>query len=648
MNTPNVVAVDLETTGLNAHAGDRPFAASAAFPNGRRLFWRATEGQTLKRGDFSDLDELIEDPKIDKVFHNAKFDWRMLDFSGFKMRGRAWDTQILCHLIDGRQAGTGLRLENCAARFLPPDRRKIVDEVHQWFDANGVGSDVRYERFNILPPDLLRRRIIGDADLTLRIFHRLWSTVSTTFPFLLEQEHRLLPVVKRMEDRGILVDVTEVERQKIELTTMLDAVQHFFEGFFGEDDRFFNVNARGDLEEALRMAGIWDQLRERTKPSKTFPNGQIKLDDSVLRGLHHPVAHWILLGKTAAKFRDTFLSQAVTNAVANVLHANFNQLGTNTGRFSCSGPNLQNIPIEGDRRAQFTNEEADEQYEITGYRIAPHLKRCFAVRSGHCHLHADKKQAEMAMLAHYTRDKKLIGFFESGKSIHDEITMELFGEYSKGLKTQAKRVVFGYQYGAGNACLAHTLSSTLEVAVKLRNRLAAVFPALPRWKREMDAQISERGYVQTIHGRRHYLRGGESYMSVNRMCQGTVGDEIKSRMIAIDDWAQKELPEATVLLNIHDDIATECPVEARQFAAHNIHRIMHETSMEYLLPLPSSMDITYTSYGDLKEIDDVNNIPPPPDGVVDRPKYKSARMGSDRRGRTTAQSGVHNAGAGRE
>lgn len=599
---PKAVAIDVEATGLNVWRGARMFSAAATYMDGTSQFWR---------GDFSGFRRLMEDETVDKVFHNAKFDMRMLKWSGIKVRGRIHDTMIYYHLLNGRLAGTNLGLGPLAVRYLPIEFRKTEMELEKWFDDNKYGKKERYEKFGLLPPDLLQKRNVGDTQVTMALFKRAFTTVAKTFPLLLEQEHRLLPVVSKLEERGVQVDPEEIYRQMGRFEQIVENVKLFCEGVVGRNE--FNLNARGDQLELLDAANLLGKLTNRTEKSSRFPQGQLKLDDYNLRNLHHPVAHMLLLGKAASKMRNTFLEQMLREQVNGVLHANMNQLGTTTSRFSCSKPNLQNIPIEGDRRTAYTESEAEEALDCTWIEYAPHLKRIFTVREGKAHIHSDKKQAEMAMVAHYTDDPVLKKIFDDGNNFHEEVCRHLYGELTKGLKTRTKAVVFGFIYGAGNPQLAKKIGSTLSEAVATRKRLEKALPSLPRWKRQLESEISERGYVKTIHGRRHYLHSDESYIAVNRLCQGTVADEIKSRMIALDDYIQSEGIDATVVMQIHDDIATEISIEDREKAVPNIHRIMHEASVPYNLTLPSSLDITYTRWADLVEIKDVNDIPDSPD-----------------------------------
>ncbi len=607
MQLPNFVAIDTESNGINVWRGARMFSASACFADGRTLFWR---------DEFSGLRELLDDPTIHKVFHNEKHDLRILEYSGFKVRGPCWDSMVMCHLMDGRKAGKQLALEHASARYLPADMRKVVTEVDQWFDSQRIAEDDRGSSFHLLPPDLLRRRNVGDAALTAGLFKRLYRTCMYTFPFLMELEHELLYVVKDMEERGVLVDPDEIEIQRQYFDSIVEDVLRFCEGVVGDD--FFNINSRAHQEEMLQKAGILHLIKERTNPSKSFPKGQISLKDQSLRQLHHPVAHMLLLGKAASKMSNTFLDQMARYHIECVLRANYNQLGTNSGRFSCSGPNLQNIPIEGDRRTSYTAEEAAESFEMTGVQYAPHLKRCFRCRPGFAHIHSDKKQAELVYLGHYSEDKNLCDIIRRGDGIHEGVCNLLYGELTKGLKTRTKAVVFGFCYGAGDPTLAVKIGSTVDEARRTRKRMEQMLPGLPKWKSRLEGLVKAQHYVETIHGRRHYLYDSQSYIAVNRMCQGSVGDEMKSRMVALYKWKQKHLPEMNITMNIHDDLCNEVPIEAVPDATPHIHRIMEETSKELIVPARSSLDITYTRWSDLQEITDVNNVPKPTQSDLDR------------------------------
>lgn len=600
---PNCVAIDTETNGINPWRGDRMFSCAAAFPNGRRLFWR---------DEFSGLRELLADPTVDKVFHNADFDLRMLEFSGFEVKGKVWDTMIFCHLLDGRDATlAGLRLDDMSRKYLPREYRKQTEDIKKFFaDEKGKVNKATVD-FTKLPPELLRSRNIGDANLTLRLFSRMYATVRKTFPLLLDQEHRLLPVVKRMKDRGILVDAAEIARQEEYFTDIIEDVRMHCEGILGGDE-WFNVNSRKHLEILFRKINVWHRFTERTQPSKRHPKGQLRFTERTIRDTHHPTGHMILLGKAAAKMRDTFLSAAIEHQTDGVLHPSFKQLGTTTGRFSCAEPNLMNIPREGRQRTASTDDEAAEVIEATGVDYAPQIKRIFKVRPGFLHMHSDKAQAEVRMLAHYANDKKLMEGFAQGGSIHDFLCKLLFdGEVNSTLKIREKAVLFGYQYGAGAPTIAKNINSTVAEASAIRKKLATMLPALPAWRKKLESELEDNGYVKTIHGRRHYLYRGEAYMTVNRMCQGTVGDDVKSRMVALDEWIESNgyRDAATIIIMVHDDVCIEVREDVAPEVVPELVRIMNEVDPRtpYLLPMPADCGIAYDHWGNKRDVENPND-----------------------------------------
>ena len=587
MSVPNFVAIDTEATGLYPWHGHRPFAASAAFPSGIVKHWRESWGG---------LEEILNDSAIDKVFFNAVFDWRMLESLGFKIRGKVWDVRIMAHLIRARMK---ISLDNVAKAYLPPDTQKVVDEINDWFKANKINKDARGESFIKLPPELLKKRCNIDAIITAKLFKKFWHTCATTFPFLMKQEHALIPVVKNMGDRGLLIDPEEARVQGAALEQISTEVMLFCEGIL--DIEPFNMNSQAHLRAVLERAGILHLIDEKTPKTR-----QPKLSDENLRRLHHPVSAMLCVGKMATYLRQSFIGQMMDHVDSNnVVHPGWDQCGTLSGRFSTSKPNIMNAPGEG---GHLTEEEIEEQIEMTGFDLAPHIKKIFRVRPGYRHVHADKKKVEVYMAGHYSGDQVLIDLMNSGRDIHNEISLKMFGSDDKTLRVRAKQIVFGYQYSCGDPVIAKNIQGTVQEAKGYRALLNKMFPGLPRWKSELARQISARGFVLTDHGRRHYLYPGESYMTVNRMCQGTAADEVKSRMVAIYNEFVPEFPGSNIILNYHDDICTEVPLEYEEAKVRKAYQeVMEETSLDYKVPLPVSLATTTETWADLKEYEDAIN-----------------------------------------
>ncbi len=601
ISIPNFVAIDTETTGLYVYKGHRPFAAAAWFPDSTLKYWRDEENNLRY---CTELEAILADTSVDKVFMNAKFDLLMLESVGLSVKGRVWDIAIFAHLLDGRDAHKKLNLDAIVKKYLP-GRSKLVDEIDDWFRKEGIDpkkkrdqSKVKYHK---LPHDLLRRRAETDTELTGELFQKFFITVAKTFPFLLDQEHRLLHVVKRAEERGMLVDLEEIYNQEDELTEIIDDVTDWLAASVDKGSRYFNINASSEVYALLENADLLKCITEKTEKTE-----QPSLSDSSLRSIYHPVTHMLLVGRQASKLRDTFLSQLLNLNYDGVLRPQANQIGTIGGRFSYSQPNTTNIPMEGDSKTGLTKEEVDAAYELTGYSLGQHIKKCFNMRPGFAHIYSDQSQAEMRVLAHYAKDQTMIDIFATGESIHDGFCRHIYGEVTPGLKRKTKGVVFGYIYGAGLKKLATTINCSIYEAGQLKRKLQQKFPSLTTLQGNLYEYLEDYGYVTSIHGRRHYLYKDQGYMAVNRLCQSTVADEIKSRMVDLGECIEANglSDVATVLMNIHDEVVIEVAEKAVPDLVPEFYRIMNETEQDYLVPLKANCCISYTNWADKVDIDE--------------------------------------------
>ncbi|MCP4549252.1 MAG: hypothetical protein GY835_22595 [bacterium] len=591
------MAIDVEATGLEVKRGHRVFAAAITPPNGNTVVYRAPQGTTLHPENTPLLTQALASEQIDTVFHNAKFDMSMLRAAGYEINGQVWDTMILAHLMDGRDARGNLNLDAVGRKYAPQMAPKLVEEVADWFKDNKIAkADQNYED---LPKPLLRARVAGDAELTMAVFQRLFHTVAKHFPALLRQEHQLLHVVGRMEDRGIMIDVEEVTKQRERFAVIAQDMHESICELLGCKLDAFNPRAYNDMEYLFARTGVLELLPERART----PTGRYKFDDQSLRGTHHPVAHMILGYRLANKMNNTFLAQLERFHINGVLHASFNQTGTVTSRFSSSKPNLQNLPTDGPREAWGEADQAAEVEAYVGHDLTTDIKRAFKTRPGFINVHMDKAQAELAALVQYLKDPRLIESFVKRENIHTTFCQLIYGQVIPALRVRCKRLVFGTIYGAGLQRIADNLQSTLDEARRARVELQRAIPALPAWERKMETLARRQGYVTSLHGRRFYLPADELYMIPNRMCQGTVADEVKSCMVRLDDFYQRECPEAQILLQIHDDIVSEIPIDRAAEIIPQAHRIMSETVYPYDLPLPTDAKATTTCWAETKNID---------------------------------------------
>lgn len=579
------VAIDTETTGLYHWRGHRVFAAAAAFPDGKTRFWRE---------DFSGLKAICEDSTVDKVFHNAVFDWGMLEAMGIQLRGRIWDTMILAHLMN---ASKPLNLDFSAKHYLPPQFRKVTEEVEVWFNERKFTKQQKSTGFKLLPHDLLKRRVVGDAVCTLALFKKLFGVVAKRHTRLLIQEHKLLSITREMSETGLEIDFDAVDNQRKELNAIVKDAADFFEGLTGNDE--FNPSSPTQVKKLLIQHGLEDAFPKTEK-------GNIKTDAMALRSVCHPITLNIIAHRTASKLLSSFINSIPELAVNGVIHPAFKQTGTKTGRYSCTEPNAMNLPNESEARLGWDEQEVQSLEQLTGSRLGNHIKRIFKVREGMVHLHSDKSKIEVAMLAHYSRDTFLINALKKGYDLHSEISRLLFNSVDHHFRRRAKDTVFSYQYGAGIKTMAARLKITEAEARQLRNTLAMKIPALPKFRAKLEREALMQGYVRTDLGRNHYLSRQDGYKAVNYMCQSTAGDEVKSRMVALHVEFKKRNWPCKILLNVHDDIGIQCPKELAVEAAVVMHKIMEETSIPYRVPLPSSLEVCLTSWADAHSVDTSN------------------------------------------
>ena len=560
--------------------GARMFAASAVFPSGRILFWR---------DEFSGLKELCEDTAVEKVFHNSKFDIRMLEWAGIIVKGKIHDTMGIGHLIDASQRAQSL--DKMATRYLSPARQKIVVEIDTWFKDHKISNKQRY--FNDLPPELLKRRCIGDSTATLLLMDKLYPYIKKNHLSLYEREMDLVWVIKDMEDRGVCVDMEELKRQQDFLSDVIDDAILTCEGILGRE---LNPNSYNDKVAMLAQA---DMLRLITKRTKT---GKYQLTKDILQALpQHPVPQLLLRIAMATKLTGTFLAQVERFQVDGVLHASFNQFGTVTGRLSSSKPNLQNIPTEGGHLS--TTEIAKD---LEDNPLAPHIKRVFVCRPGYVHQHCDKKQIEVRMLLHYAKDPVGKAIIESGRHIHTEMCREIFGEVNEGLKVRAKSVVFGWAYGMGATTLSEELLCSKTQARSYFRMFEKAFPNVAKQKRVWMGHLSERGYVETIHGRKYRIPEHKDYVCTNYVCQGTAADELKDNMVDMDKNILVHYPDVHMLLQIHDELVFEIPYNQVEEVAPKIQAEMDTSRVEYFIPMTSSSEFTKTRWSELQDMDIVN------------------------------------------
>ena len=486
---------------------------------------------------------------------------RLLDAPGVSLR--VFDSQplYLLALAHGQQ-GSAIRADEKLAAYLlsPATNRYLVEEL-----AAGYGVQPAF-RCEGLP----------DAGLLEGLFAALEKGVEEEGmgPLLEEIEFPLARVLASMTHTGMLVDRQGLEEFGAALRAELE---NCLERIYKEVGYTFNLNSPKQLGEAL-----FDKMG---LPSRKKTKSGYSTDAETLESLrpYSPVVDDILRYRTYQKLNSTY-AEGLLKALApdGRLHSTFNQTEARTGRLSSSEPNLQNIPIRTELGSQ--------------------LRRYFVASPGHVLLDADYSQIELRLLAHISGDETMRQAFRNGEDIHRSTAAKIYSlppeEITPRLRASAKAVNFGIVYGIGAFSLAKDIGVSVPEAKAFIENYLGHFPGVREYMEKTVAQGREKGYVSTLFGRRRALPElassnrnvqalGER-MAMNTPIQGTAADIIKLAMVRVWQRLQKEGLKARLILQVHDELIVEAPLEEAEAAARILGEEMSNV-VEYSVPLTADV-----------------------------------------------------------
>ena len=487
------------------------------------------------------LRPLLESPKHRKLGQHGKYDIHILRRHGVEVDGYADDTMLESFVWNS--SATRHDMDSLARRYLGYDTIKFEDVA---------GKGAKQIPFSEVAIDDATRYAAEDADITLRL-HRALSAKLATEPSLQkvyrEIEIPLVPVLARMEANGILIDADELRRQSADLSRRMLAAQQKATELAG---RSFNLDSPKQLQ-----ALLFDELK--LPALVKTPTGQPSTNEEALEAIadQHELPRIILEYRGLAKLRSTYTDKLaeMVNPETGRVHTSYHQAGAATGRLSSNDPNLQNIPIRTE----------------DGRRI----RKAFIAPPGRKLVACDYSQIELRIMAHLSEDAGLLRAFAAGADIHRATAAEVFGkpldEVSGNERRAAKAINFGLMYGMSAFGLAKQLGIGRGEA---QDYIALYFDRYPGVRAFMERtrkEAHERGYVETVFGRRLYLdninarnqglRAGAERAAINAPMQGTAADIIKRAMIEIDRWIGKHAGEAKMLLQVHDELVFECDAD---------------------------------------------------------------------------------------
>jgi DNA polymerase I len=481
---------------------------------------------------------MLEDPEVGKVGQNLKYDLLVLRRAGVDLRGIAFDTMIASYLLDpgGREHG----LDSLALRVLDY-RTTTYEEV--------AGKGRSQIPFAEVPLDQARDYACEDADITLQLAERFEPELRRLK--LDDLFHRieipLVEVLAAMEWNGIRIDESFFAEFETRLAGELRAIEKTIYDTAGTT---FNINSNPQLREIL-----FERLQLPViKRTKTGPS----TDASVLEELAaqgHALPTLLMQYRQLDKLQSTYVAALprMVNPETGRLHTSFNQTVAATGRLSSSDPNLQNIPIRREEGAE--------------------IRRGFVPAEGKVFVSADYSQIELRILAHYSEDPAFVEAFRMGIDIHRQTAALIFGvapeAVTREMRDRAKTVNFAVIYGIGAFSLAQRLGVPNAEAKAFIDRYFERFPGVRRYLDEQIELARERGYVETLTGRRRYIpeigsrnfnvRSFGERAATNAPIQGSSADLIKIAMIEIHRELQRFGGDVRMLLQVHDELLFEVP-----------------------------------------------------------------------------------------
>ncbi|HEU5465561.1 MAG TPA: DNA polymerase I [Gemmatimonadales bacterium] len=521
----------------------------------------------IKSPELAPLRELLADPAVKKAGHNIKYDWLVLRRAGVELAGVAYDSMLASFVLDpGRRSHA---LDALALERLNLPMRTYAD----------VAGRGRAERpFADVPVPDAARYCCDDSEMVLRLAEAFNGELDDHHlrPLLDTIEMPLIRVLADMEWAGIRVDRELLANLSRQFAIDLGRLEKEIHAAAGTD---FNIASTPQLRTVL-----FEKLQLPVlKKTKTGASTDYEVLEQ-LAGMGHEVPRLLIEYRELSKLKSTYVDSLPLNINPDTgrIHTSFNQTGAATGRLSSSDPNLQNIPIRTPRGEE--------------------IRRAFIASPGSVLLTADYSQIELRLLAHLSGDPLLVEAFERGGDIHRQTAAVIFGvpddQVTSEMRSRAKTINFGTIYGQGPFALARMLSITQDEAKRFIAEYFQRFAGVRTWLDRTVAEARQRGYTETIFKRRRYIpelkdknfnmRAFGERTATNSPLQGSAADLIKVAMIRIAAGLAEGKLGTRMLLQVHDELVFEVPVDEREAASVLVKREM-EGAARLRVPLVVSI-----------------------------------------------------------
>lgn len=508
-----------------------------------------TEYYTPNPSD-EDLKKIFES-YILKIGHGEKADYLALKSKGFNPKNMMFDLTIASYILN--PAKDNYRLDEMILEVLGIVLESKKENVQLGLFDIPENEDKKeeYSRYALY---ILKCKEKYETELKEKNQFHLFEDI----------EMPLMRVLAEMEFSGVLVDREIIDEFSKKLSSSVDNLTHEIWNMVGTE---FNINSPKQLGEIL-FEKLQLPVIKKTKSGYST-------DADVLEKLRleHPIIDKILEYRTLNKLKATYIDGIIPLIKEDGrVHAKFNQTVTATGRISCTEPNLQNIPIRTE--------------------IGKELRKMFVAKEGFTFLDADYSQIELRVLAHISGDENMIHAFNSGEDIHAMTASQVFDvpleDVTKQMRSEAKAVNFGIVYGISDFGLATNIGTSRKKAKEYIEKYFAKYPGIKAYMDRTVKECKEKGYVETLWGRRRYVpeiksnnfnvRQFGERVAMNAPIQGTAADIIKIAMINIEKELEDKKLESKLLLQVHDELVIETKLEeietVRELLVRNMENVI--------------------------------------------------------------------------
>ena len=544
LEAASIACLDTETTSLDPMVASLVGISVSATPGEGAYIplthrYAGAPDQLPVATVLSRLKAWLEDPGRLKVGQNAKYDRHVFANHGIQVRGVAHDTLLQSYVLESHQRHD---MDALATRYLG------ASGLLQYADVAGKGASMI--PFDQVDVKRATEYSAEDADVTLQLHGALLPRLEKDAKLksiYADIEIPVSGVLLTMERNGVLIDAQQLSAQTHELAQKMLELERKAHELAGGP---FNLGSPKQLCEVL-----FERLK--LKVIKKTPSGSPSTDEEVLEklALDHPICKALLEHRGLSKLKSTYTDKLprMVNAKTGRVHTNYAQAVAVTGRLSSTEPNLQNIPVR----------------TLEGRRI----REAFIAPPGAKIVSADYSQIELRIMAHLSGDRSLIDAFARGEDIHRHTAAEVFGgttgEVSSEQRRYAKVINFGLIYGMSAFGLAQNLDIERSAAQLYMDKYFARYPSVAQYMERTRNEARERGYVETVLGRRLWLpdirssnmarRQGAERQAINAPMQGTAADLIKLAMIAVQGWIEQERLATRLIMQVHDELVLEVP-----------------------------------------------------------------------------------------